>query len=472
MEKHVLSKSTYIKGVQCLKALYLYKNRYFLRDRMPPERVATFTRGTRVGLFAQKLFPDGVDCGAKSPRAYAKAIEKTALAIKSGETIIYEAGFIKHNTLVFLDILVKKENGWHAYEVKSSLKLSPTYYQDAALQNYVIKESGLELKSFNLIHINPDYIFNDSLDIFSLFKIVDVSEECESKYGDIGVEIRTQIEMLKEKHSPKIEIGTHCRSPYDCDFIGHCWKHIPKKSIFNLPSIDFETKMKLYNKHGANLVEDYENVDLPNIQKNQLNSIINNSIRINHQTINDLKTISGKKALLKIFTFKPAIPLFNNTKPYQNQAFGFGAVLIDENGNKTDTKLFFAKNSNNVQDEVLTEISSYLIDYKQIILFHENSYPKQLLGTKTVHNLYNLFVEGAIIHPEITALKFNNIYKALIGKIPWFKKILIDQQAALIYEKSYRNNFEDEEAMEQINTYALEYIKYFERLYSTIINLK
>jgi len=455
-----------------LKALYLYKNRYFLRDRMPPERVATFTRGTRVGLFAQKLFPEGIDCGAKSPRAYAKAIEKTALAISSGETIIYEAGFIKHNTLVFLDILVKKEDGWHAYEVKSSIKLSPTYFKDAALQNFVIKESGLDLKSFNLIHINPDYVYNDSLDINSLFVIIDVSKECELKYDDIGDEINTQIEILSDKHSPKIKIGTHCHSPYDCDFIGHCWKGIPTKSIFNLPSIDFETKMKIYNKHGDNLVDDYENVDLPKIPKAQLNSIINNSININHQIINDLIENKDKIALLKIFYFKPAIPLFNNTKPYQNQAYGFIAALFDENGNKIETKSFFARNSSNIDEEVLSEVSNYLMDYNQIISFQEDVDPNQFLENKTIHNLFTLFTDGAIIHPEITAYKFINIYKAMVGKLPWYKKILIDQQAALIFEKTYRENFQDEEPMEHINTYAYEYIKYFERLYFKIINFK
>jgi hypothetical protein len=29
------------------------------------------------------------------------------------------------------------------------------------------------------------------------------------------------------------DIRPHCSDPYDCDFMGHCWKHIPEgKTIF------------------------------------------------------------------------------------------------------------------------------------------------------------------------------------------------------------------------------------------------
>lgn len=64
MEKHILSKSAFIRGVQCLKSLYLNKKRPFLRDRISDAQQAVFKRGTDVGVLARQLFPCGVDMEA------------------------------------------------------------------------------------------------------------------------------------------------------------------------------------------------------------------------------------------------------------------------------------------------------------------------------------------------------------------------------------------------------------------------
>jgi hypothetical protein len=223
---------------------------------MPPERVATFTRGTRVGLFAQQLFPGGIDCGAKSPRAYAKAIEKTTQAIAAGEKIIYEAGFIKHNTLVFLDILVKKDDGWHAFEVKSSTKLSPTYYKDAALQNYVIKESGLDLVSFNLIHINPDYEFKDKLDIYSLFTMVDVTGECNEIYDETGVQIETEIaeaQLGLSGHDDKDETPGADSEPDEQEELGELYLELETELGDDKGAAEMEAEAKVETDGGLDL---------------------------------------------------------------------------------------------------------------------------------------------------------------------------------------------------------------------------
>lgn len=70
MEKHVLSKSTFIRSSQCLKSLYLYKYNYNLRDKLSPEQEALFSRGTNVGLIARNLFPGGIDCSRKPVQVY------------------------------------------------------------------------------------------------------------------------------------------------------------------------------------------------------------------------------------------------------------------------------------------------------------------------------------------------------------------------------------------------------------------
>ena len=60
MSERVLSKSRYLNGLQCPKLLWYAYNR---KDQFPPidERTqALFDQGHEVGLFAQKLFTEGI----------------------------------------------------------------------------------------------------------------------------------------------------------------------------------------------------------------------------------------------------------------------------------------------------------------------------------------------------------------------------------------------------------------------------
>ena len=53
---------------------------------------------------------------------------------------------------------------------------------------------------------------------------------------------------LKVLKSPNVDIGPHCSDPYDCDFKGTCWKHIPDYSVFNISRLNKDKKFDLYNQ--------------------------------------------------------------------------------------------------------------------------------------------------------------------------------------------------------------------------------
>ena len=67
LPKYFLSKSTFLKGLQCEKALYLYKHHYNLKDKITAQKQAIFNQGNAVGELAQDLFTGGVDA---SPSSY------------------------------------------------------------------------------------------------------------------------------------------------------------------------------------------------------------------------------------------------------------------------------------------------------------------------------------------------------------------------------------------------------------------
>ncbi len=233
MEKHVLSKSTFIRGTQCLKSLYLNKKRPFLRDKLSPEQLAKFRRGHKVGTLAQKLFPGGIDIGPRSPALYRKALSQTQEIIRTNTfNILYEAGFQFDRLLVFLDILVRENEKWHAYEVKSSYKISDTFLLDAAFQYYVITHSGLLLEDFFIVYASEQLDY-EKLDEYENLEPLFIRENVLNRILPLQDFVKEQIIREKEAlvldKSPDIPMGPYCYEPYPCDFIGHCTRQARQK---------------------------------------------------------------------------------------------------------------------------------------------------------------------------------------------------------------------------------------------------
>lgn len=285
---HILSKSTYIKGEQCEKALYLFKNRPFLRDKLSMEQRAKFKRGTDVGILAQQYFPGGINMTPSSPSQFSKKVVETLKNLTNpAVNVMYEAVFQYDDTLIMLDIIVRDGDKWRAIEVKSSLSISPTYMKDAALQYYVLKGCNVPLSDIQLMYINDDYVRNGELDLTQLFVFQSIKDYAEQYQDVIAKNIAHFKDIIKQPHSPKIPIGNQCDNPYRCEFHGHCWKNVPNEA--DKPyTIDYKT---LYELIG---------------DRNQ------------------------STAFLNLLFYRPAVPLFDGDKPYTE--FIIGMSILSNNG--------------------------------------------------------------------------------------------------------------------------------------------
>ena len=320
---HLLSKSSYIRGCQCEKSLYLYRHHYEWKDKLSPEQKAIFSRGHKVGELARRLFPGGVDC---SPIKfdYKNAIDKTINCINSGVQVIYEACFEYNQTLVLIDILVKAENKWYAYEVKSSTKITTTYIQDASLQYYVIKNILPDLSDIFLVYINNQYIREDKVEIEKLFIIQTVKRNALENWTSIEQNIHRLKGIVESETIPNKDIGTHCYAPYTCDFIGTCWKHIPSNSVFDLTEMSMNEKMSFYDK-GLMYFSDLVKVnELKPSHKIQIDTALNNRPHTDVKALKEyLSDIHYPLFFLDVEAFMPAVPLFKRNKPYQHLPFLF-----------------------------------------------------------------------------------------------------------------------------------------------------
>jgi hypothetical protein len=319
--EHLLSKSTFVKGNQCTKALYLYKYQKHLMDEIDEAQQAVFDQGTDIGLLAQQLFPGGVDLSPEEYWNFGPSVKQTQAEITKGTRVIYEAAFIFDGTLSALDILMKEKKGYTAYEVKSSSsEVTDAYKMDAALQYYVMVNSGVKVNDFFIVNLNREYTRKGALDVKQLFKMTSVLEDIKLLQPGVEKKIGELKEVLKDKQVPAIKIGPHCGTPYPCLFKGHCWKHIPEYSVFDLSNVR-DKAWKLYNKG----ILRFEQLDAA-LQEEYLNAsqLIEVIAEVEKKTIVDKPNLKSFLASLEFplhfmdfESMQPAVPLFDNSNPYQ-----------------------------------------------------------------------------------------------------------------------------------------------------------
>lgn len=420
---HILSKSTFIKGEQCHKALYMYKKHPYLRDKLSIEQRAKFKRGTDVGVLARTYFPDGINMTPSTPSLFEKMFKKTMENLNDPNVkTMYEAIFIYNDTLIMLDILARDGDKWRAIEVKSSLSLSETYYKDAALQYYVLKGCNVPISDMQLMYINGDYVRHGDIDIKQLFSFKSVKEFAEQKIDSIDKKINEFKDIVNLNNAPRVNIGTQCFNPYKCEFLGHCWKKVLQDSYLHTTAYNDKELFSLYN-NGITDNRDFKKmIDPLSLEMNQIDALEQNSYHINFKTFYDL---IGKRtesiAYLNILFYRPAVPLLDGHKPYQEVVLAFS--ILSNNDNKTINWNCLEDYSK--MEEGLKILTEVLRKYEKIIYFSEqninvlmNRYKiieSKDISYKTV-NLRDILKESDYFHKK-TKYNFSlkSIYEGLFA---------------------------------------------------------
>ena len=335
MARHQLSKSTFMRGCQCLKSLYLNKHHRTLgicKDPLSAQQTAIFAAGTLTGELAQQKYPGGVDCTPESFYDFAPSIVKTRDAITACAPAIYEATFMANGVLALMDILVLRDDGWHAYEVKSTNSTKDQHIEDAALQYWVMRESGLPVVSIHIMHFDPAYVRDGAIDVQELFTDDDVTEAALGKQDAITRQIEVEKAVLTAHAVPAIAIGPHCHSPYACDFIGHCWSEIPPYSVLNLRGKS-ETKWALFNE-GYRMTRDIpEGTDLQWKQQLQVNADKTGETTIDKAGIAAfLERLVYPLYYFDFETIMPGVPIFDHSRPYQQICVQYSLHIQHEAG--------------------------------------------------------------------------------------------------------------------------------------------
>lgn len=339
--KYGLSKSRYCSGLQCPKMLWLKKNvpEAFDDSCMNQSVLAT---GLEVGDLAMGLFGDFTEVPFGD---LSEMIATTQQLMQQEVPVIAEASFSYDGLFCSVDILKNLGNQQVAlYEVKSSTGVKDIHHHDASFQSYILSQLGYHVVSCNIVHINNQYVRHGELDIHQLFTIVDITAQAQLLQQQIPGNIQRIRAYMEQQAEPSDDIGMHCFSPYDCGFFAHCTKHLPKPNVFDVSGLHKEKAIECYRKGMASF-EALDGCDV--LSANQY-------MQIEHEVHPCPPRIDSKriKAFLEKLTypiyffdfesFQPAIPLYDDTRPFQQIVFQYSLHYIEHEGGPLLHKEFLA----------------------------------------------------------------------------------------------------------------------------------
>jgi predicted RecB family nuclease len=315
-----LSKTRYMGGRQCSKKLW-----QTVYDPEPVEEPLPGTVkgiGIEVGVKARLLWPDGVLVDTKW-NDYAEAIERTkALIADPTVPAIFEAALAHHGVLIRVDALERLGDGrWRLNEVKSSTRIKDEHLEDVALQTYVIVGSGLELVDAYLVYINDKYIRDMEIDWEALFCREDVSEKVIPFLPEVPGRIAEMHEVLCSTEAPDIRPSRHCFRPHDCEFWQRCISDKPKDWVFHIPRISSADFDELESFDVISMRDVPNGFPLNPKQQRIVDVAKSGEVYRSPELANILPVLEPPTSYLDFETFSPAIPIYENTRPYQRIPF-------------------------------------------------------------------------------------------------------------------------------------------------------
>jgi len=312
-------------GLDCVKAVWLKKHRKDLIPEYDDRTLQNFETGNEVQDLARSYYPNGILVNAEMWDVSGGA-EKTEALIRTYD-VLYEATAKTDNgCFCRIDVLIRNGDSWNLIEIKSATEVKDYYIDDLSFQKYVFENAGYQIKNCKVLHLNNQYIRRGELNIRELFTEVDVTNMVCERQKDVEIYLKGMFSFLNSPDEPDVMLHSKCS---DCPFYHYCGKDVPEYSIFDL--LSSKAADTFYNQTKSLKVEDVSEDWCTPKQLIDRAAYINKTLHIEKENIRAwLKTLEYPLYYLDYETIQCAIPMFDNSKPYQQIPFQFSLHIQDD----------------------------------------------------------------------------------------------------------------------------------------------
>lgn len=335
-----LSKTNLLAFRQCPKRLWLEIHHRDLRNDSAKTE-ARFQIGDGVGEVARMIY-DSKGRGVVFDRyaeGFDAVIDRTAELICQRQPL-FEAGFVADGVRFYADVMLPisriSRKVWRMVEVKSSTSVEATHRDDAAIQAYIARASGVPLHSISLAHIDSQWVYPGDTDYRGLLKEEDLTEEAFGREEEIKDWIAAAQTVARKRKEPEVDVGSQCIAPYPCGFIDHCQRDsvVPEYPVAWLPNLRRNSQLSA-------LIETEGIRDLNDVPDHSLNPM---QLRVKAHTLAgtiyfDLIAATASLAshklpafFLDFETIEFAVPIWKGTRPYQPVPFQFSLHRLSRTG--------------------------------------------------------------------------------------------------------------------------------------------
>lgn len=341
----MLTKSDFLKYIQCSKYLWLNKHRKDLIPKEVDENLQkVFDNGYLVESYACNLFPEGINAQVDD---FNKSIANTKKLMVSKFTVIFQPTISANELFCRADIIKfnKESEGWDIYEVKSSTEVKDINIYDLAFQKICFEGMNYKVNKLYLVFVNNQYIRKGDIYPKKLLCIEDVTETVKLKEDEVKLKITEALDIIKQNDEPNIRILKQCEDPYGCTFIPYCWKNVPDNSIYSIAGGLSEDKLNKLLDDEILQIKDIPDGIITSVRGlRHYNVVKQNKVHIELENIKEeLSQLQYPLYFIDYETNSPTIPLFDGYRPYQRMTFQYSLHIQQEPGGKLEHYAYLAE---------------------------------------------------------------------------------------------------------------------------------
>jgi hypothetical protein len=334
-----LSKSKILAFRQCPKRLWLEVHKPTLREDSAATQ-ASFHVGHEVGKIAHRLY-DPKDNGIlldPQKDGFDAAFERTRQLLGSPQPI-FEAGFQTSEALAFADVMlpVKKAGklAWKMVEVKSSTEVKDYHLDDAAIQVFIARSTGVALVSASIACIDNQWVYPGGEDYAGLLAETDVTDQAYGREKEVKSWITDARRVVAGKREPRIGMGKHCNDPFECGFKAYCQSFVPAAAqpISHLRGRLSKPLQSLIETKGLTELRDIPDDLLNGRQRRVKTAALTGKPFFDKKgAARELEPYKLPAYFMDFETIQFAVPVWKGTRPYQQIPFQFSMHRLSRTG--------------------------------------------------------------------------------------------------------------------------------------------
>ena len=393
----MLSKSDYMLYLKHPAWLWIKKNR---RELIPPidaNLQARFDQGHEFEKYVEPLLAPLVRLGFDDFSAYQLLPNETLKAWEHGAVNVAQGRYVHGQATCIVDVLCKQENGsYKLIEIKSSTGQKAEHIFDLAFQKVVLDGAGFHVDKCELAIVNKDYVRNGDVEPTELVKFIDVTEKVLSKVENTKIRISKALETIKNPRMPDPK-------PEDAKLGSYSeWMKIREQihpplggeSIHYLPYMSADKASKLIND-GVTQISDI-------LDYSVLGKATQKYLRARDIGSRTLDTAKLKNFLSEIQyplhffdyeTTQNLVPVWDNTKPYQQVTFQYSLHIQYEAGGKLDHFEYLHRDISNPIPHLLESLSQQIKPSGSVLVWYESFEKSRNSEMAAAYQTYTHFLE-------------------------------------------------------------------------------